>query len=133
MSTIKSLVDLKILFQISDSIDICEEMESRDSWASLNQSDASLQLSKESLSTSESQPVDVDLLVDDLALSSEESDVDSDSNSGESEGDEEQGEVDKNMEDLNRRIKVLGAKLDEPLKQGWRRECLMDGEKVTMR
>ena len=65
--------------------------------------------------------------------SSEESDVDSDSNSEESEGDEEQGEVDKNMEDLNCRIKVLGAKLDEPLKQGWRRECLMDGEKVTMR
>lgn len=113
-------------------------MGSRDvSWASLDQSDshvssASLQLSRESLSTSESQPVDIDLLGGDLALSEDSSEdesdeVDSDSNSEKSEG---EGEVDRNMEDLSCRIKELGARLDEPLKQGWRRECLLDGEKV---
>ena len=113
-------------------------MGSRDvSLASLDQSDshvssASLQLSRESLSTSESQPVDVDLLGGDLALSEDSSgdgsdEVDSDSDSEESEG---EGEVDRNMEELSCRIKELGAKLDEPLKQGWRRECLLDGEKV---
>ena len=111
-------------------------MGSRDvSWASLDQSDshvssASLQLSRESLSTSESQPVDIDLLGGDLALSEDSSEdssdeVDSDSNSEESEG---EGEVDRNMEDLSCKIKELGARLDE---QGWRRECLLDGEKVT--
>jgi len=113
-------------------------MGSRDlSWASLDQTDshissASLQLSRESLSTSESQPVDVDLLGGDLALSDDSSgdeidEVDSDSDSEES---EEEGEVDRNMEELSCRIKELGAKLDEPLKKGWRRECLLNGEKV---
>ena len=109
-------------------------MGSRDvSWASLDQSDshvssASLQLSRESLSTSESQPVDVDLLGGDLALSEDESDeVESDSEESEVEGEE----VDRNMEELSCRIKELGAKLDGPLKQGWRRECLLDGEQVT--
>ena len=114
-------------------------MGSRDlSWASLDQTDshissASLQLSRESLSTSESQPVDVDLLGGDLALSDDSSgdeidEVDSDSDSEES---EEEGEVDRNMEELSCRIKELGAKLDEPLKKGWRRECLLNGEKVA--
>ena len=130
---------LPILETFSGLVHI-NEMESQDlSWASLDQSDshvssASLQLSRESLSTSESQPVEVDLLGGDLALSDDSSkndesdEVDSDSDSEES---EVEGEVDKNMEDLSCRIKELGAKLDEPLKQGWRRECLLDGEKVT--
>ena len=117
-------------------------MESRDvSWASLNdQSDShvssgSLQLSRESLSTSESQAVDVDLLDGDLALSEDssgdESNDEADSSKSDSEESEEDGEVDRNMEELSCRIKELGAKLDEPLKQGWRRECLFDGEKVA--
>ena len=72
-------------------------MESQDGcWASLNQSDAqgsssSMQLSRDSFSTSDSHQVDVDLLGGDLALSDDSSEgeseeVDSDSDSEESGG-----------------------------------------------
>ena len=114
-------------------------MESQDSsWASLNQSDAqgsstSMQLSRDSFSTSDSHQVDVDLLGGDLALSDDSSEgeseeVDSDSDSEESE-EEQHGDPDQDVEDRKTREEV---KLDQPFKQGWVRECLMDGKKVQI-
>jgi len=114
-------------------------MESQDgSWASLNQSDAqgsssSMQLSRDSFSTSDSHQVDVDLLGGDLALSDDSSEgeseeVDSDSDSEESE-EEQHGDPDQDVKQSDRKTKEE-VKLDQPFKQGWVRECLMDGKKV---
>ena len=116
-------------------------MESQDSsWASLNQSDAqgsstSMQLSRDSFSTSDSHQVDVDLLGGDLALSDDSSEgeseeVDSDSDSEESE-EEQYGDLDQDVEHSDRKTREE-VKLDQPFKQGWVRECLMDGKKVQI-
>ena len=116
-------------------------MESQDgSWASLNQSDAqgsssSMQLSRDSFSTSDSHQVDVDLLGGDLALSDDSSEgeseeVDSDSDSEESE-EEQHGDPDQDVEQSDRKTREE-VKLDQPFKQGWVRECLMDGKKVQI-
>ena len=69
-----------------------------------------------------------DLALSDDSSEGESEEVDSDSDSEESE-EEQHGDPDQDVEDRKTREEV---KLDQPFKQGWVRECLMDGKKVQI-
>ena len=71
-----------------------------------------------------------DLALSDDSSEGESEEVDSDSDSEESE-EEQYGDPDQDVEHSDRKTREE-VKLDQPFKQGWMRECLMDGKKVQI-